>query len=225
MTDDNIFVRYTSSLGITLLLIITTVFTSCDVVNVDGEKGKGQINISMSEASSSEFLASAVSGDAKPQDSTDGLEEVNIDILELKVLYFENQADTASVDTSDVEHDEGDGKWVTLPITPHKLNLLELSNSDTLLAEAELEDGYYSEMRMVLGEDNDVVVNGETHALKVPSGQQSGYKLKLGEPLQSGEVVNLTITFDAEKSVKQTGNGKYMLQPVLHVFKGQPVDS
>jgi hypothetical protein len=211
------------------MISLVTGFAACDDINMDGTEGKGQINFYMTnsaEASKTAASESVVystelenSQDGEINQSVEGLEEVNIDVQELRVRFTESASDTVQADTTE---NNGDAKWVNIEITPVKINLLDFTSADTLLSDNELDQGFYSEIRLVLGNDSDVVVNGETHSLKVPSGQQSGYKIKFGgERLDSGEILDLTIEFDAEKSVHVTGNGQYMLKPVLHAFKGR----
>jgi hypothetical protein len=60
------------------------------------------------------------------------------------------------------------------------------------------------------------VVNGVVYELTTPSGQTSGYKIKMDPlPLITGGVYFLVLDFNAEKSIHVTGNGKYMLEPVV----------
>lgn len=215
------------SIGVLFLFVIGMSISACDSLNLDDTEGIGQVNFHISDATEASKRASNDPGSqgnrgGQPNNPVEGLEEVNIDVQELRVHYLESAIDTVSADSITIEPDEeGDGEWITLPVEEGEINLLDLIEADTLLASAELDEGFYSEIRLILGNENNIVVDGETHSLKVPSGQQSGFKIKLGEPLHSGEILDLTIEFDAEKSVKVTGNGQYMLQPVLNAFHGR----
>ncbi len=141
-------------------------------------------------------------------------EEVNIDLQGLRIHYTPASSDTVE------PNPERDGEWIDLPVEPMTVNLLELQNGvDTLLAAAELEPGHYQELRLMLGSNNNVVVDGTTHDLKVPSGQASGYKVKFKTELEEGEELDITIDFDAGQSVHKAGkSGKYILKPVLKAF-------
>lgn len=115
-----------------------------------------------------------------------------------------------------------DNGWVTLPLeTTGVYNLLDFTNGNSLqlLNDTVLEPVTISELRLILGTNNTVVVDGKTYDLVTPSGQTSGYKVKM-EPqsLEPGGIYRLVIDFDAEKSVHETGNGKYMLKPVVSGF-------
>lgn len=153
-------------------------------------------------------------------DAPANYQEVNIDVQGLRIHYTPSSSDTVSPDP------EKDGKWIDLPVEPMTVNLLDLQNGvDTLLASAELEPGFYQELRLMLGDDNNVVVDSMTHYLKVPSGQSSGYKVKFNTELEEGEELDVTIDFDASRSVHKAGkSGKYILKPVLKAFVSEGDD-
>ena len=108
--------------------------------------------------------------------------------------------------------------------TDGPVNLLELQNSATmLLAEADIEPGSYSQLRLIVESASVELIGGYTFVggesvmdLKVPSGAQTGIKLNLragddGEegdgPLEivPGEMV-LVIDFDVSRSFVIQGN-------------------
>jgi hypothetical protein len=70
---------------------------------------------------------------------------------------------------------------------------------------------------LVLDEGNTIVVDGEELPLQTPSGQSSGFKVKLTEnpELLSGAAYTLLLDFDAAKSIVKTGNNRYLLKPVV----------
>lgn len=154
----------------------------------------------------------------KLTDAPGDYQEVNINVEGLRVHYTPAGSDSTA-DSTDVDSDD-DGKWIDLPFEPMTIDLLTLQNGvDTLLSSAELGPGTYKEVRLLLGENNNVVVDSTTHFLKVPSGQQSGYKIKFDAVLYEGQEIDVTIDFDASRSVHKAGNsGKYMLKPVLRAY-------
>lgn len=115
-----------------------------------------------------------------------------------------------------------DSGWVELPVeNPGVINLLELTNGNSLIlvGDTSLSPGEMTELRLVLGENNSVVVDGQSYYMQTPSGQSSGYKIKMDpQPLEEGGIYSLVIDFDVSKSVHQTGNGKYMLKPVVRGY-------
>lgn len=143
-------------------------------------------------------------------DAPANYQQVNIDVQGLRVHFTPSGNDTVS----------SEGKWIDLPVEPTQVNLLELTNGvDTLLSSADLDPGTYRELRLILGDDNTVMVDSMMHNLKVPSGQQSGYKIKFQTDLEAGDDIDVTVDFDASRSVHKAGNsGKYILRPVLKAF-------
>lgn len=128
------------------------------------------------------------------------VEEVNVD-LQLVVIKGSNTADSIQLGTNAGIY-----------------NLLDFQNGiDTLIASATITLDTVKQVRLILGEENTIKVDGVIHDLKTPSAQQSGLKVKVDLPLDSLNVYNLLLDFDAEESVKENGNG-YMLKPVIKIL-------
>ncbi len=114
---------------------------------------------------------------------------------------------------------EGSSAVTLAPIRPGMYDLLQFKNGlDTLLLRATLPAGKINQIRLILGDGNAVVVDGVTEALTTPSAQESGLKLNLNETFAAGGAYDIWIDFDASKSINQTGNGKYMLKPVIRAY-------
>lgn len=128
--------------------------------------------------------------------------------------------DAVYIDIQQVEVTMEGSAAVTLdPVRPGVYNLLDFRNGlDTLLLRADLPAGKIGQIRLILGSDNSVVVDGKSHALTTPSAQQSGLKLNLQEELVAGGSYDMWIDFDAGKSIVETGNGKFMLKPVVRAY-------
>jgi hypothetical protein len=121
--------------------------------------------------------------------------------------------------TAEGEEEEG---WVSLEgVNTGVIDLLSLTGGVTeLLADTEIEAGYVHQMRLVLGDRNTIVLNDGTeaeHVLKTPSAQQSGLKVSIGQELEAGKNYTFILDFDVDKSVVTTGNGAFLLHPVLRV--------
>ncbi|MNJ91521.1 hypothetical protein D3C87_91730 [compost metagenome] len=115
-----------------------------------------------------------------------------------------------------------DGKPYTFASTTNIFNILDFrigsSNPDILVASGEMPSGEITEIRLVLNDSgNTIVVGGVSQALTTPSGQSSGWKVKLkaNPSLVPGVTYSLLLDFDAAKSIVSTGNGKYLLKPVV----------
>ena len=107
--------------------------------------------------------------------------------------------------------------WQSLPgVQAGVYDLLKLVNDDdTLLVDAEIPEGRLHQIRLVLGTENFVRVDNQLHPLETPSAQQSGLKLNVQHDVEEGLLYKITMDFDVAKSVKRTGNGRYMLRPVI----------
>lgn len=127
------------------------------------------------------------------------------------------------LDVQGVEFHTNEAGWVTVDsVVPGLYNVLKLRNGvDTLLARSELPAGTLSQVRLILGEDNSLVVDGEEHTLTVPSGQESGLKFNVHQELLPNGSYTVWTDFDAARSIVQTGNGSYQLKPVIRVFTEQ----
>ena len=114
------------------------------------------------------------------------------------------------------------GKPYTFDVNNGIFNILNFrigtSNPDIIVASGDMPSGEITEIRLVLHDSgNSIVVDGEQQELKTPSGQSSGFKVKLTEnpELVAGATYSLLLDFDAAKSIVATGNGKYILKPVV----------
>lgn len=130
-----------------------------------------------------------------------GADEVNVEILQVRVKLE--------------DHGDEEKGWYDLETRAGIYNLLELQNGVTeVLAEGPLPSRHVQEIRLVLGTQNSIVFDGISFGLTTPSAQSSGLKIKVGRQLR-GPLDEIIIDFDAALSVHQTGNGRYMLKPVL----------
>ena len=140
----------------------------------------------------------------------------------LLVYLADDPADYQKViiDVKDVQINMNDSSWQSLPgVKAGSYDLLRLVNDkDTLLSNADIPTGTLEQMRLVLGPNNYVVVDGQNIPLQTPSAQQSGLKLNVHEKITDGVLYTITLDFDAGKSIVTTGNGKYILKPVIRTI-------
>lgn len=124
-----------------------------------------------------------------------------------------------NIDVIGVEIVGNDGKTVLMSTNNKIYNLLNFTNGkDTLLATASVEAASVDQIRLILGSNNSIVVNGITYPLSTPSAEQSGLKLQVHQILEAGINNSITIDFDASKSIVEQGNGVYKLKPVLRTI-------
>lgn len=146
--------------------------------------------------------------------------EANVTIARIELV--------AEDDTSATEEDASSSDRIVLyDGEPFDLNLLELRDGvDTTLVEnlSIPADGSYRQLRFFVGDDASVVFNdGTVFDLKLPSAQQSGVKVMLPEFEAEGDVVDVLIDFNVEKSFVVRGNinsdnfNGFLFKPVLEV--------
>ncbi|MBS1521672.1 MAG: DUF4382 domain-containing protein [Bacteroidetes bacterium] len=108
----------------------------------------------------------------------------------------------------------------TIAIGNGPINILDFRlGKDTLLAAQDIPAGSIQQIRLVLNSTgNRVVIGGISFDLTTPSGQTSGVKLNVHDNLTAGIDYTLTLDFDAAQSIVLTGNGKYILKPVIRAI-------
>ena len=136
-------------------------------------------------------------------DSVGPYDEVNIEVIEVTV-----HADS----------DDSTSGWFVISDDTLAVNLLEYTNGNVaILADSSLASGHYTQVRLLLTDNNTVVVNGEIHPLEIPSGSTSGLKLNHPFTIEEGITYSATLDFDAERSIHMTGNGVYKMNPVIRL--------
>ena len=140
----------------------------------------------------------------------------------LQVALTDDPGDYEAVfiDVEDIQinySDDPNGGWQSLSnVNEGEYDLLKLVNDDdTVLADAEVGPGTISQIRLVLGDDNFVQIDGQRIRLETPSAQQSGLKLNIHQAVEPGLLYKLLMDFDVAKSIVKTGNGKYILKPTI----------
>ena len=147
--------------------------------------------------------------------------ENNAGTTELKIHLTDNpfNASEVNVDIREVKvnlRDDSTG-WVSLTTRTGIYNLLGLQNGiDTVLAQGMVPLGTLKEVRFVLGNNNSIKIDSTVYPLTIPSGSESGLKIKVNKQLNA-TLDSLMIDFDAALSILQTGNGEYKLKPVLKI--------
>lgn len=105
---------------------------------------------------------------------------------------------------------------VNLDINEGIYDLMELTAGiNVLLFDDDVPAGDLSQIRLVLGDENTIVVDGQTFPLATPSAQQSGLKIQVHETLAPGILYEFLLDFDVDKSIVVQGNGDYLLKPVI----------
>lgn len=147
--------------------------------------------------------------------TSNGTSKMNVHLTDAPGMY-----DEVNVDVQDVVVIYDDSNRVQLTtITPGVYNLLDFNNGlDTLIASEDLPSGRVNQIRLILGMNNSVMIDSTIYELKTPSGQTSGLKINFQTELIDGVTYDVTLDFDASRSVVERGNGKYNLKPVIRAF-------
>lgn len=137
-------------------------------------------------------------------DAPAAYDEVNIEVEDVLINFSDGDSGFVSI---------GNGE-------PAVYDLLELTGGvEALLADVEIPAGRIQQIRLILGDDNHLVVDGEEKELKVPSGSESGLKLKINAEVNPGDSAKITLDFDVDRSVVKQGNsGSYLLKPVIRAI-------
>ena len=142
---------------------------------------------------------------------------------------------------------EDEGEWIEWGLLEENnvFDLIQLKNDgiSELFSEKELDPGKYTQIRLFITEANvwveivneeseekivsdsdvekDIIVESsdsyKEYNLEIPSNLQTGLKLIHPFEINGGQTTELTIDFDAEKSIIKTGNGSYKLNPTIKV--------
>lgn len=143
--------------------------------------------------------------------------------LKVKMTDAPGDFDSVFVDIQQVQvhvsNNGGSSGWTDLNTNAGVYNLLELQNDITtvLVDTNALPVGNLQQMRLILGSNNSVVIDSLTYPLELSSQNQTGLKLNLDTQITPNDLVEVLIDFDAEKSIVETGQGTFILKPVITV--------
>ncbi len=145
----------------------------------------------------------------------------------LQVYLTDDPGDYQAVyiDVTDVQINvtgDNDNGWISLKgVNAGVYDLLRLVNDeDTILAEAQIPSGRLHQIRLVLGTENYVKIEGTSELIKLetPSAQQSGLKLNVQENITDERMYKIVLDFDVAKSIVKTGSNKYSLKPTIRAI-------
>lgn len=141
----------------------------------------------------------------KMKDAPGDFQKVNVEIISVQVHHTD-------------ENNPG-GSWTTLATNAAVYDLLLLQDSITavLANNTQIPSGGVDQLRLILGANNSVMVDGIVFPLKTPSAMQSGLKINMNTFLEDGETYEVLIDFDANASIVVEGNGSFSLKPVIKV--------
>ena len=111
----------------------------------------------------------------------------------------------------------GSASWINLPTKSGIYDLLKLQNGiDTSLVDVtSLAAGKITQMRLLLGVQNTVMVDSTIYNLTVPSGSQTGIKLTGNLMVDPNQLLVVKLDFDAYKSIVAIDSITYKLKPTI----------
>lgn len=174
-----------------MILLLAILAAACDKKESDPDNGTGNSTAKLQ---------------VTMHDTTGPFDAVNVEIIGAEAHVTDNENDS--------------GEWVQLTVNAGIYDLLVLQNGvDTVIVDSSiLPAGNLSQLRLLLGTDNTVVIDSVTYPLSTPSAQQSGVKINVHEEIEAGNTYDLILDFDANKSVVSIENGtQYQLKPVIKV--------
>ncbi|SDC40736.1 DUF4382 domain-containing protein [Niabella drilacis] len=167
------------------------------------------------------FASCSKNGSSNNDQPTNGQAKVQMLLTDAPATYDAIFLDVKSVS---INNSTGDAGWVNYPLDPRfnaPINILDYRNG-TVVAMGDpliIPAGKIEQIRLILGDNNKVVVDGVEHDLTIPSGSTSGYKINFHKELAPDGVYKIWLDFDAARSVHAAGkSGKYMLKPVVKAF-------
>jgi hypothetical protein len=132
--------------------------------------------------------------------------------------------------------DTTDGAWTKLPFaagTTRTCDLKKLQAAQDVLGTGPLATGHYTQVRLVVTSaviyfDNAASGDPCAPTIAAPAGRSSNVTIPSGEvklnrefDVTSGATTTMLLDFDGDKSVHDTGNGQYMMSPVIGVVSVQ----
>jgi len=135
---------------------------------------------------------------------------------------------------SSVRAHRSDSDWTVVPFinaaTSRTCDLKKLETSEDILGSAALPAGHYTQVRLVVQSATLFFDNASTGSacassiappagasapLDIPSGE---VKLTRGFDVSATSVMTMLIDFDGNGSIHATGNGRYMMSPVITIL-------
>ena len=129
-------------------------------------------------------------------------------------------------------HRSGSG-WVTLPFagsaSSRTCDLKKLVGAQNVLGTGQLPSGHYTMIRLVVSGstlyfNNPSSGSACSSSILPPSGQNAPLEVPSGEirlnrefDISTGSLTAILLDFDGDRSIRETGNGRYMMNPVISV--------
>jgi hypothetical protein len=133
--------------------------------------------------------------------------------------------------------DTTEGSWAKVPFTggatARTCDLKKLQTAQDVLGTGPLATGHYTQVRLVVSSatiyfDNAASGDACAAAIAAPAGRSAAVTIPSGEvklnrefDVSSGATTTMLLDFDGDRSVRETGNGQFMMSPVIGVVSVQ----
>ena len=153
-------------------------------------------------------------------DPQDGMAHISIKLVDAPGDYDQVVIDLQDVMIKMNDNSDGEDGWKSVSTNSGKYDLLQLTGGQNavLVDDYMVLAGELSQIRLVLGDDNYVLKDGQPEHIKLntPSAQQSGLKVKVNQTVEAGYLYAFVLDFDVSKSIVEAGNsGNIILKPVV----------
>ena len=145
-----------------------------------------------------------------------------------------SDAKAVLVTFSTVRAHRTDSDWTVVPFvntaTTRTCDLKKLETSEDVLGTASLPTGHYTQVRLVVQSatlyfDNPSSGTACATTITPPAGASAPLEIPSGEvrlnrefDITSSSSMTMLLDFDGEQSIRQTGNSRYMMTPVITVL-------
>ena len=135
---------------------------------------------------------------------------------------------------SSVRAHRSDSDWTVVPFvnaaTTRTCDLKKLETAEDVLGTAALPTGHYTQVRLVVQSatlyfDNASAGSACASSIAAPAGASAALEIPSGEvklnrefDITSSSTMTMLLDFDGDKSIHQTGNGRYMMSPVVTIL-------
>lgn len=154
--------------------------------------------------------------------TTTGNSKITVKLTDAPGDYEHVYIDVADVQVKINNDDDTENGWQSLEaINTGVYDLLELTGGvNVLLADDfQIPSGTLHQIRLVLGDNNTIVIDGDELPLSTPSAQQSGLKIQVNEELLPNFEYTFLLDFNVDESIVIAGNsGNIILKPVLRAI-------
>ena len=158
--------------------------------------------------------------DAPPREEVTSI-MVTVSEIQVHKAVAEQEKDQQQSGTDDQTQEQeqqqtqlGEGEWLTIELSDNVItfDLLEIKGVERFVGTSEVEEGKYTQVRLVIDKVQVKLGRGDLQDATLPSNE-----LKIVHPFDviEGETTVLVIDFEADKMVTVTGANKIIVKPVI----------